>query len=263
MILGLFLFYSQQYCYIEIIFICVYYSSQIVCNKASFLINFIKLMKNFFSQAFFYLVFLVLATACSGSNNSQSKLPEVEEGIDIQKNPLGAIQKAVELGKNAGNINQEIGNKKPVKPVSFKELIKYLPKAPKNWKTEKPMGETTSISKYSISQVSQAYRQEDKEISISIFDWAFNAALYTPFLLTTEFSQESTEGYNKGIKIDDIPGREEYTYSSKKGSLNLLVDGRFFVQIDGKNIEEQELREWWQLIDQKSLGKISKKSVDK
>ena len=220
-------------------------------------------MKSILPKALLPIVFLILVTACGSSNNSQSETLDVEEGIDIQKNPLGAIQKALEIGKSAGDIHQEIANKKPVKPISFKELIEYLPKAPKNWTAAKPMGETTSISNYSISQVSQAYNQDSKEIKVSIFDWAFNAALYTPFLLTTEFSQESTEGYNKGIKINDIPGREEYTYSSKKGSLNLLVDGRFFVQINGKDIEEQELREWWKLIDRKSLGTMSKKRNNK
>jgi hypothetical protein len=77
-------------------------------------------------------------------------------------------------------------------------------------------------------------------------------------LLTTEFSQESTEGYNKKIKIGDILGREQYTYDSKQGSLNLLVNNRFFVRINGKNIEEIGLREWWQLIDYQSLTKISR-----
>lgn len=215
-------------------------------------------MKNIFSKALLPIVFFALITACGGDNSSQSETIDVKEGIDIQKNPLEALQKVLEVGKNASDFHQEIADKEPVEPVSFKELIGYLPQAPQNWKADKPMGETTSISKYSISQVSRVYTQDDKEIMVSIFDWAFNAALYTPFLLTTEFSQESTEGYNKGIKIGDIPGREEYTYSSKKGSLNLLVDGRFFVQIDGQDIEEKELREWWELIDHKSLNKISK-----
>ena len=85
---------------------------------------------------------------------------------------------------------------------------------------------------------------EDKEITISIFDWSFNSALHLPLLLTTEFSRESTEGYNKGIELDGIPKREEYTYDSRQGSLNLLVDSRFLVQIDGNNIEDTELREW-------------------
>ncbi len=77
-----------------------------------------------------------------------------------------------------------------------------------------------------------------------------------PFLLSTEFSQESTDGYNKGIKIDNIPGRENYNYHSKKGSLSLLINRRFLVKIDGDKIEENDLIAWWEILDYKSLSKI-------
>ena len=201
---------------------------------------------------------LTLLFACSRSN-TQSESLEVEEGINIRENPLGAIQKVAEYSKNADILDSKTDNQEPVQPISFKELINYLPDAPQGWTAKPPKGETNSLGNYSISQVNQTYTNKDKEISVSIFDWAFNSALYTPFLLTTEFSQESTDGYNKGIKIGNIPGREEYTYATKEGSLNLLVNQRFFIQIDGSNIEDTELREWWQLIDHPSLDKIANK----
>ena len=78
-------------------------------------------------------------------------------------------------------------------------------------------------------------------------------------MLTTEFSQESTEGYNRGIKIDGFPGREEYNYQTQNGSLNLLINRRFFVRLDGNNIEETELRKWWREIDSISLSEASTK----
>ena len=204
---------------------------------------------------------LILVSGCGANENLKSSTSEVKEGVDINKDPLAAIQKVVKLGKNAGNIQQEIANKEPVEPITFKELLEYLPQAPRGWKAEKPKGETNSLGNYSITQVNQKYSQGDKKMTISIFDWAFNSALYVPFLLSTEFSQESTEGYNKGIKIGNIPGREEYSYASKQGTLNLLVNNRFFVQIEGNNIEDSELQEWWQMIDQNSLTKISKKQA--
>ena len=213
-------------------------------------------MKNIVVKMLLLIMIFALATGCD-SKNSQSEAIEVEEGIDINKEPTRAIKKALEIGKQLGNNDDSAADKEPVEPISFKDLIEYLPKIPQGWQGEKPMGETTSFGSYSISQVSQTYVRDEKEINITIFDWAFNSALYTPFLLTTEFSQESTEGYNKGVKIDDIPGREEYSYQSKKGSLNLLVNSRFLVEIDGTAIEEDELREWWQKIDRQSLTKIS------
>lgn len=214
-----------------------------------------RVMKTIFKQLFILTALLV--TGCTGVSSSPPEALEAEEGIDVQKNPVAAIQKAIELGKN---INSDaIANGDSVEPISFKELLNYLPSAPRGWQAQEPEGETNSFANYSISQVSQAYVNGDKRMEVKIFDWAFNSALYTPFLLSTEFSQESTAGYNKGIKIDDMPGREEYTYSRQAGSLNLLVNNRFLVQIDGRNIDEPELREWWQLIDYQSLNKINSK----
>ena len=214
-------------------------------------------MKIIIKQLCLITAILALATGCSRADSSQSEALEVQEGIDIQQNPLAAIQKVIEIGSQANN--DELASREPVEPVSFKELLAYLPQAPRGWEALEPEGETNSFGSYSISQVSRAYTQGDKEMEVSIFDWAFNSALYTPFVLSTEFSQESTSGYNKGIKIDDMPGREEYTYSSKQGSLNLLVNSRFLVRIEGKNIEDLELREWWQRLDTRSLNKIATK----
>ena len=213
-------------------------------------------MKITITQLFLAIIFII-PTGCGINKNYRLETLEIEEGINLRQNPFQAIQKAIELSKNADIIQEQIANQDIVEPISFKELIEYLPQLPQGWAAGELKGKTNSLGNYGISQISQTYTQREKEITVSIFDWAFNSALYAPFLLTTEFSQESTEGYNKGVKIGDILGRQQYTYDSKKGSLNLLVNNRFFVRINGKNIEEIELREWWQLIDSQSLTKIS------
>ena len=196
---------------------------------------------------------LLIFYGVNGSLRSQAS--EVREGINIERDPFAVIQKIIELGADKPDVEDDLDKKNEIDPISFRDLIDYLPQSPKGWIAEKPKGQTNSFGSYSVSQVKQSYFQKDKTMTVSIFDWAFNSALYMPFLLSTEFSQESTEGYNKGIKIDNIPGRENYDYYTKNGSLNLLVNRRFFVQIEGRNIEERELREWWEAIDSDSLLK--------
>ena len=182
---------------------------------------------------------------------------EVREGINIERDPFTVIQKIIELSIDKPDVEDNLDNKINTEPISFRDLISYLPQSPRGWTAEKAKGQTNSFGDYSVSQVKQTYFQKDKTMTVSIFDWAFNSALYMPFLLSTEFSQESTEGYNKGIKIGNIPGRENYDYYTKDGSLNLLINRRFFVQIEGKNIEESELRQWWDAIDSDSLLKAN------
>ena len=185
----------------------------------------------------------------------QAQSEPLERTEEINGNrELNIIQKIIEFSGNFNKFEHNLGDR-TIEPISFRELIEYLPQPPRGWKADEPTGETNSFAGYSVSQAKQTYFQNDRTITVSIFDWAFNSALYTPFLLSTEFSQESTEGYNKGIKIGDIPGRKEYDYRTKNGSLNLLINRRFFLQIDGDNIEETELQKWWQLIDRQSLLK--------
>ena len=169
-------------------------------------------------------------------------------GCSYNIRALAAIPQASESSQNS-----QIASKDTVETISLKELLDRLPPVPQGWTAAKPKGETNSWGDYYISQVRQTYTNQDKEITVSIFDWSFNSTLHLPLLLTTGFSRESTEGYNKAIELDGILGREEYTYDSRQGSLNLLIDSRFLVQIDGSNIESTELRDWWQSIDLQSF----------
>lgn len=201
-----------------------------------------------------FLLILLFATGCTSASNSPSKTSEVESGIDWQKNLSAAIQ-IIEIGRTD---SVKVANNEPIESISLRELLEYLPDPPRGWSAQEPEGQTNSFGNYSVSHVSQTYTNDSKRMEVSIFDWAFNSALYTSFLLSTEFSQESTTGYNKGIKIDNMPGREEYNYQSRQGSLNLLVDSRFLVRIDGRNIEDKELREWWSQMDLPSLNKFDR-----
>ena len=198
-------------------------------------------MKTILEQLF--LLTLSVATGCSASS-SLSKTSKAELGVDWQNKFLAAVQ-TIESRES----QVEVANNEPGEPISLRELLEYLPDAPRGWSAQEPEGEANSFGNYSVSQVSQTYTNNNKKMKVSIFDWTFNSSLYMPFLLSIEFSQESTAGYNKGIKIDDMPGREEYNYQSRQGSLNLLVDNRFLVQIEGRNIEDKELREWWFKMD--------------
>lgn len=221
-------------------------------------------------QLMLAIALAILAVVCGGNKSKAlrpsraeptwtSSTSEVSEGIDINKNPWEAIQKAIEIGQNLEYLSVDVVNFKSNKPISFKHLIEVLPQLPAGWTATDPRGQTISFGNYSVSEVEHTYSQGDKKVRIKIIDCAYNSALYAPFLMSTEFSQESTEGYNKGIKIGDILGREEYDYGSQSGSLNLLAEQRFFIQINGDNLDNSEqLREWWQAIDLDTLSELVK-----
>lgn len=198
------------------------------------------------------LAFSILLMTGLNSNSSRLQASEIEE--NILTDSIEAIQKILKFGIDLSSIERETLDT-DTELMSFKDLMEYLPDIPQGWTAQKPQGETNSFGDYGVSQVSQTFKREDndKQIKVSIFDGAFNSILSAPFQLTTEFNRESTQSYNKAVTIDNIPGREIYNYSNKQGSLHLLVDSRFLVQIEGSNIEEADLREWWRSLDRQSL----------
>ncbi len=218
-------------------------------------------MRSLILKPFLAAIILMALAGCNTSESTKSNL-EVSEDMDLQSNLLTAIQRVVEsidkIGLSEPKIASNDRERDSQEPISFQELIDYLPPAPEGWTAAKPKGEKNSLGDYSVSQVRQTYTNGDKKITVGIFDWSFGSALSLPFSLANEFSRESTEGYNKGIEIDGVPGRAEYSYESRQGSLNLLVDSRFLVQIDGTNIDDSELREWWRLIDLQSLSQAER-----
>jgi hypothetical protein len=82
-------------------------------------------------------------------------------------------------------------------------------------------------------------------VDVEINDWAFHQAVYLPFMMQAKFSQETTEGYSKGITVGEDPGREEYKTASRQGSRSVLVRKRFHTKIDVHDMGPEALQEWW------------------
>ena len=193
----------------------------------------------------------VLALAgCGGAKKDSGK---VVEGENISKNPLGVLGQAVKAGQDFERIQKELENMKPAEPVHFSELIKFLPEPQSGWEGPAPRGSSNQVGDWSFTEVERQYTQGDKRIEIQILDWAFHKELYAAFFVAAGFSQETTEGYNKGIKIGDDPGREEYNNAGKEGTLSLLVGKRFFVTVKGNNVDAAELRQWLDRVNTNGL----------
>lgn len=193
------------------------------------------------------------ALALAGCGGAKKESAKVVEGEQIAKNPLGLARQIAKAGEDLEKIQKDLENMKPVDPVHFSELIKFLPEPQAGWESQPPRGSSNKMGEWSFTEVERQYSQGEKRIEIQILDWAFHKELYATFFVTAAFSQETTEGYNKGIKIGEDPGREEYKTASKEGSLSILVGKRFFVTIKGNNIDAAELRQWWERLDTQAL----------
>jgi hypothetical protein len=193
-------------------------------------------------------LFLILAVSLAGCGSSEHTSTEVtKEGVDVAKNPLGALSAIADAGKDLQKWQEELANMPPVEVVHFAELVKALPDVPSGWAADDPKGETNQMGDFKMSRASRSYHNESGEerVEVTIEDWAFNQAIYVPFIMQSRFSQETMDGYSKGITVGEDPGREEYQTKSRQGSRSILAKKRYHTKIDIENADASLFDEWW------------------
>jgi hypothetical protein len=151
-----------------------------------------------------------------------------------------------------------------VDPVGFRDLLAYLPSAGDGWQAGTPDGSTTSMGDYKVTNVSNTYTSAggdgspDRSITVQITDGGFAEMVSAPFAMMSQFSNETTQGYQKGVTIEGHPGYEEWNEPSRSSNLNVLVAKRFLIHLSGTQVEPQVLREWLEGMKLDELSELAK-----
>lgn len=199
----------------------------------------------------FFLSFLIITCSKKEEKSKEESFFQQAKNFAKGVKTLSETAKAVEKQKEM----------KPVNPYNFRELLPLLPEALSGWKAdEKPRGSTNSYgTEWKFTEVSENYTKDNSLVSIKIVDGAYIPALYTLFLVGSSFEEDTTEHYRKGITLGDNKGFEEFYYNDKRGSLNLLVNKRFIITIEGERIEDNKiLYNYLNKIDLNKLASMAK-----
>lgn len=130
------------------------------------------------------------------------------------------------------------GDGKTVEPVSFQALQSTLPEV-SGWEMDKPRGERMTAP-IPFSQSEAVYRKGDARIEVKVVDSGFAPMLIAPWsmMLAAGYSRESSEGYEKAVSVGGQPAFEKWDSDSKSGELNILVNKRFLVTIEGDDLTD-------------------------
>lgn len=192
----------------------------------------------------------VLLLACGGANRQEEAAKQFEQGakeLEQAANNPGTnaeqLAKGLEsMAKGLGTLTGGDPHAKPVDPVSFRDLMTVFPESFGDWERSKPTGERMS-SPVNFSEAQVRYRKGEAELELKITDSALNQMLVAPFamFLTAGYEKETERGYEKSVKVGAFPGWEEWDTADKDGTLHAVIDRRFIVEIDGRNIESPEV----------------------
>jgi hypothetical protein len=203
---------------------------------------------------------IVAAALACGKSDAQKQAEQAAAEVQKAAGELGkaaGAQGAADLAKAVEGVAAALsggGSGKAVEPVSFELLIATLPQV-SGWEMEKPRGERMSAP-VSFSQTETTYRKGESEVEIKVVDTGFAQLLLAPWsmMMAMGYSKESTEGYEKATTVSGSPGFETWNKDDKHGELNFVVNKRFMVTVEGRDIADTKvLHEFASKMD---LGKL-------
>jgi hypothetical protein len=170
-----------------------------------------------------------------------------ETGQELSKNPFKAAAQLGDAAKQLGKKYEEAAKREPVEPVHFNMLLPFLPEPPEDWSAGDPNGRTTSMGEWKTTVVDRTYELEGEHsarMRITITDGGYVPAIYAPFHMMSQFSQESTSGHQKGVTVAGQPGFEKWEKSRNSTDLTLLVADRFVVHLDASGLDPEATHGW-------------------
>ena len=202
---------------------------------------------------------IAIAALMSAACKSQAQ-KDAEQAADNVKKAAEAVAKAAEqqgtaaAAKGANDMAQAMqgmaaaltsgakgADGKPIEPVAFQTLQSHLPKVA-GWEIDgEPQGERMTMP-VPFSSVEADYKKGESRIEVKIVDTGMAQLLMAPWsmMLATGYSKESSSGYEKATTFSGNPGIEKWNKSSKNGELDILVNKRFMVSVEGHDVDDMK-----------------------
>lgn len=190
-------------------------------------------------------------TAACGKSEQQKQAEKAADEIKkaaeamsqaaTKQGQAAGAQAATDVAKAMGDMAAALGGAKgadgkPVEPVAFQTLQTHLPKV-SGWEMKEPEGERMT-SPVPFSQVETDYRKDGARMEVKIVDTGFAQLLLMPWqmMLASGYSKESSSGYEKATTVGGNPAIEKWNKNSKNGEIDVLVNKRFMVTIEGHDV---------------------------
>lgn len=203
---------------------------------------------------------LLLLAAC-GKSDEQKQAEAVAAQIEASTKQMAEALKTGGEGvaSAAQAMGAALGATQAAEAVDFRELKALLPEDLSGMKRAKAEGERSSAMGFTISKAEAQYESEsdaDARITITISDvgaMAGVAAMATYAWAAGSVDRETETSYERSVTINGHKGYEKYDRQANSGEVQVLVAGRFVVEVDGNNMPMDAIKAALEKVD---LGKL-------
>lgn len=161
------------------------------------------------------------------------------------------------LGMLMGGGSEE--GAEPAPMIHFRQLKEFLPKELQDMKRTSVEAGKNSAMGMTIGYAEAEYKGEDTYLSVNIQDISamsgfMRMAQYA--WASQEMERESEDGFERTTRIDGLMAKEEFRYRNNSGSIELIVDDRFMVELRGRGMEMDQLKGFVKALNIKGLADL-------
>jgi hypothetical protein len=211
------------------------------------------------------LIFLItlsclLMYGCGGNTET------TETSSETTTNPSGEESSSVTINGEPKTVDEAMGEVRKAlqgdgelkEVVDFRELKKLLPERVLKMDRTDYSGEKAGAFGMNMAVAKATYEEGDRRVEVNIVDFAgiTGALMGMASWATVEVDRESDDGYERTTTIDGYKAFEKYNTSTKDGELNVIVEDRFIVSIDGNNLSEKEFKKVLEVVNIKKLARM-------
>ena len=168
-----------------------------------------------------------------------------------------------DLSALMGALNSMMGgatNQAPVEVVDFRELRALLPEKIGTYTRTKSEGEKNSAMGMTLSQALGQYAADKAKLNVKLLDYGGTgvASMMATAWTMSQIDRESDTGYERTTEINGNKALERYDTGANYGELQVLVAGRFLVEIEVRDGKPEDLRAAAEALDLAKLAALKK-----
>jgi gamma-glutamylcysteine synthetase len=172
--------------------------------------------------------------------------------IDLQEEDLQNLQNNLaDAFEQASASLRENADGEQVEAMNFRDLKELLPTSLLGMDRTKHQGEKSGAMGFTISQAEAEYQEDDKRLKVQVVDAAQMGMAKLGMVAWTsiEVDKEGDFGYERTTMIDGNKAFEKWDAKTSKGELIILYNDRYIINLDGRNIDGDDLRKALKKID--------------
>lgn len=176
--------------------------------------------------------------------------PSLREGLAGARDAARGMRDALEGMSGENGVVTET--------VDFRRLRDLLPERAAGLSRTDASGERQSFGGVSVSTARAEYREDDRTLTVQIMDAAGTGAfaLMGAAWLMAEFDRETSDGYERTTTFEGHRAFEKLDERTGRAELQVVVENRFLVSIEGRNVSMSDVQRAARDIDLRSLARM-------